>query len=295
MTAGHRLRGNAAALAGTLIWASAFPATQALLAHWSPLPLAAARLGLGCLTMLALAALLRQLPRWRTVPWRQVCLLGGCGSAGSVLCLITGQSLADPVTAAAIATSQPLVAAVMGYLAGRERLHAGQIAGVVLAVAGAMVVSPALQADGPGFRGGEPLLLLNVILWTWYSRGAGRHLAGLGDLAKGGLTMAVGAAVLVVLSLLVDLWHPLAVDVGAEALPWLLWMGTVAVGVSVPLWLTASRLLGVTVASLHVNLAPFYVILMGVALGGSVSLRQAAGAALIGVGAVVAQRRRKTA
>ena len=149
--------------------------------------------------------------------------------------------------------------------------------------------------DGPGFRGGEPLLLLNVVLWTWYSRGAGQHLSGLGDLAKGGLTMAVGALVLVLLSLAVTAWRPLSVDLGTDALPLLLWMGMVAVGVSVPLWLTATRLLGVTVASLHVNLAPFYVILIGVVLGGSVSLRQAGGAALIGIGAVVAQRRRKVA
>jgi hypothetical protein len=70
--------------------------------------------------MLGLAASLRQLPACGVVPCRQVALIGCVGSAGSVLCLITGQVLSDPVTAAAIATSQPLVAGVTGHVAGRE-------------------------------------------------------------------------------------------------------------------------------------------------------------------------------
>lgn len=292
MTAAERLRGNLAALLSTLLWASSFPATEVLLATWHPLPLAAARLALGSLTMLALAAAFGQMPALAHVPWGAVALIGGLGSAGSVLCLISGQALSDPVTAAAIATTQPLVAAVMGYLAGRERLHAAQLLGVALAIAGALLLSPSLRGDGPGFRGGEPLLILNVILWTWYSRATGERLGGLGSLATGGLTMACGAALLLVLAALIATAWPLAFAVGAPQLGWLAWMGVIAIGGSVPLWLVASRRLGVTVASLHVNLAPFYVVLLGLGVGGAIVPRQLAGAALIASGAVIAQLRR---
>lgn len=286
-------RGNLAAFVSTLLWASAFPVTQQLLATWDPLPLAAARLGLGSATMLVMAVLFRQLPTGKIVPWRTIVLLGGFGTAASVLCLIAGQALSDPVTAAAIATMQPVAAALLGFFGGRERLTPWQILGILLAVAGALLISPTVQGGGAGFRGGEPLLIANVLLWTWYSRAARERLAGLGDFAVGGLTMAVGSTALAVAAIAVSFFTPQALDLSLATMPWLLWMGMVAIGVSVPLWLMATRLLGVTIASLHINLAPFYVMLIGLALGGSIHAMQSAGAALVATGAVIAQRARQ--
>ena len=48
----------------------------------------------------------------------------------------------------------------------------------------------------------------------------------------------------------------------------LLWMSMIAIGLSVPLWFTCTRLLGITVAAIHTNLAPFYVMLIALAFGG---------------------------
>ena len=69
----------------------------------------------------------------------------------------------------------------------------------------------------------------------------------------------------------------------------LLWLGTMAIGLSVLLWFTCARLLGLTVAAIHTNLAPFYVMLMALAVGGTVSGRQLAGALLVAGGALLAQ------
>ncbi|HMR29415.1 MAG TPA: DMT family transporter [Geminicoccaceae bacterium] len=285
------LRGNLAAFLSTILWASAFPVTQHLLETWDPLPLAAARLGLASAAMLVMAFMSRQLPAARALPWRDICLLGGLGVAVSVLCLLAGQALSDPVTASAIATMQPVAALLIGYASGRERLRPLQIMGILLAVSGALVVSPASQ--GAAFRGGEPLLVANVLLWTWYSHGARERLGGLGTFAVGGLTMAVASAVLVAGSIAVSPIHPQAVDLSLDSLPWLFWMGVVGIGLSVPLWLSSVRLLGLAIASLHINLAPFYVILIGLLFGGSLSARQIFGAGLVATGAIVAQRFRQ--
>lgn len=284
-------RGNLAAFFSTILWASAFPVTQHLLETWDPLPLAAARLGLASAAMLTMAFLSRQLPVPRALPWRDIVLLGGIGVAVSVLCLLAGQALSDPVTASAIATMQPVAAALIGYASGRERLRPLQIMGILLAVSGALVISPAAQ--GAAFRGGEPLLVANVLLWTWYSHGARERLGGLGTFAAGGLTMAVASTALVLGTLVVTPFHPQAIDLGIASLPWLFWMGAVGIGLSVPLWLASVRLLGLAVASLHINLAPFYVILIGLLFGGSVGVQQILGAGLVAVGAIVAQRFRQ--
>jgi drug/metabolite transporter (DMT)-like permease len=262
-----------------------------LLETWDPLPLAAARLGLASAAMLGMAFLSQQLPAARALPWRDIALLGGLGVATSVLCLLAGQALSDPVTASAIATMQPVAAALIGYASGRERLGRLQIMGILLAVSGALVISPASQ--GAGFRGGEPLLVANVFLWTWYSHGARERLGGLGTFAAGGLTMLVASAVLTLGSIAMGPLQPQAADLSLASLPWLLWMGVVGIGLSVPLWLASVRLLGLAVASLHINLAPFYVILIGLAFGGSVGARQILGAGLVATGAIVAQRFRQ--
>ena len=69
----------------------------------------------------------------------------------------------------------------------------------------------------------------------------------------------------------------------------LVWMSMIAIGLSVLMWFTCARLLGITVAAIHTNLAPFYVMLIAVAFGGSVVWQQAIGATLVVAGAFLAQ------
>jgi drug/metabolite transporter (DMT)-like permease len=68
-----------------------------------------------------------------------------------------------------------------------------------------------------------------------------------------------------------------------------LWMSVVAIGCSVPLWFASARILGITVTAIHTNLAPFYVMLMALAFGGTISGRQVVGAVLVAAGALLAQ------
>ena len=50
-----------------------------------------------------------------------------------------------------------------------------------------------------------------------------------------------------------------------------------------------SGYLGIAMAALHINATPFYVMIMAVMLGGAWNWWQAAGAALVGFGVIVAQ------
>ena len=56
------------------------------------------------------------------------------------------------------------------------------------------------------------------------------------------------------------------------------------------LWIISVGRLGVAVASFHVNLAPFYVMVILVAMGGDWGWAQAIGAAVVAMGVVIAQR-----
>jgi drug/metabolite transporter (DMT)-like permease len=56
------------------------------------------------------------------------------------------------------------------------------------------------------------------------------------------------------------------------------------------LWVASAGRLGVAVAAFHVNVAPFYTMLILLALGGVWSWPQAIGAAIVAFGVVLAQR-----
>ena len=280
--------GNLIALFSTVLWSSAFPATEYLLRGWDPLVLCVARLFGAALSILLLTLVMGQVRELARAPWRDVWLLGALGVAAPVFLLIAGQNRSDAVTVAIVSTTLPLISALMSWFLDGRRPGALVAIGILLAIAGA-TVADAGGPDGP--RGGEILVLASMIAWIWYSRAALQRLAGFGDLALSGLTFAAGAliaAVVLAVALASGLALPrLALDTPNVSA--LLWMSMIAIGLSVPLWFTSARLLGITIAAIHTNLAPFYVMLIALAFGGTVSGRQAVGAALVAAGALLAQ------
>jgi drug/metabolite transporter (DMT)-like permease len=283
------LRGNLVAVASTAVWASAFPATDALLRDWSPLPLAAARLTLAALATLAVLAALGRARELAAVRRADALLFGGLGVGGSVGLLVAGQALAGGVVAAIVASMVPAFAAALdateGRLPDRRRLAA-----VALAVAGGAVAAAGPGAGGDG-AAGALLLAASGLAWTWGSRGLGRTSAAASDLARSCAGLAAGAAVLALAAAAAGLAGAAPVRWSAEPdrLPLLLWMGVVGIGLSFPLWIVSVRMLGLTVASLHGNLAPLYVVLFATLAGEAVGARELAGGALVVAAAVLAQ------
>jgi drug/metabolite transporter (DMT)-like permease len=287
------LTGNLIALVSTVLWSSAFPATEYLLRSWDPLLLCVARLAGAAVFILALAILAGQGRQLLRASWRDVLLLGSFGVAGPVFLLVAGQSRSDAVTVAIISTTLPLIAALMSWFVDGRRPGRPVVIGILLAVVGGSLAASADRGGADDPRGGELLVLGSMVLWIWYSRAALSRLAGHGDLALSGLTFAAGAMIaapIVAVALAFGLAQP-RLSVAGPDLAALLWMSMIAIGLSVPLWFTCTRLLGLTIAAIHTNLAPFYVMLIALAFGGAISPRQVLGAALVASGALLAQLR----
>lgn len=286
------LLGNVTAFASAFAWATSFPATEILLASWHPLPLTAARIGGAGLFLLVLLLLSRARHELRVAPWPDVVLVGTVGVAVAPLLLVTAQAWSDPVTVAVLATTAPAISAAVTAVETRERPPATVLAGILLAVLGGIFVSVHPFREEIGFRGGEPLMLVSLACWVWYSRAAVERLQGLSDLSKAALTTAAGGVVLlgVVGAVTVVGFGPFPVDWRPVNTLALAWTAFVAVGLSIVLWMSAVRLLGVTVASMHLNLAPFYVMLLAWASGATVDRGQLLGAALVALGVALSQR-----
>ena len=54
-------------------------------------------------------------------------------------------------------------------------------------------------------------------------------------------------------------------------------------------WVLSADRIGVTVAAIHINVVPFYVVILMLWFGGSLILTQIAGAILVAVGVILAQ------
>lgn len=291
-----RLVGNLASVASNLTWALTFPLTAALLAGWEPSLLAAARLAVAALSLWLVMLVLRRRPRLPDVSLALILRLSALMATGVVL-LVWGQTMADPVTASIIAVTMPLISAVLGWLEGRERLDRTLVLALGFALAGGIMAGlgrggAVLHPTLPGL--GELVVLAAFVAWTMFGRATVRRLAQVDDLTRTAV-MATGAAFwlgLVALVLLATGLVPPRLDLGATALLQLLLMGAVGVGLATVLWFVGARHLGVTVAAMHQNAVPFYVMLMGLAAGGTVQLAPVLGALLVAVGALIAQRRR---
>lgn len=287
------LRGNLLVALGVVLWATAFPLTDRLLLTWDPILLVPFRLGIGAVTLLLLGLVLQGRRALHGVPWRSALLVGGLGGGVGVVLFVSGQALSDGVTASIITTTGPAIALLLGWLGARGRPTAVALLGVGLAILGGVLATLGGASLRAGFRGGELLVLAAIVLWTWYSHAGVARLPMLGDLARSAVLLGCGAlaaGVLALLALGAGVARP-RVGLEAPVLLELLWVGTVAVGLSMPLWFAGVRRLGVTVASMHQNMAPVYVMFMALAVGGTLVVEQAVGALLVLAGAAITQLR----
>ena len=283
-------QGNLASTASMLCWATTFPATELLLASWDPVLLAAARLTVAAFVALLLLALFGKPRELSTAPWASILPIGGLGLGTGVLLLTLGQAHANLVIVAIIGTLVPLVSALFGVAQGTERIDLRLGIAITLAVAGG-IVATGVFSERIDFRGGELLALVSVVLWTWYSRASIDKLSMLSDLTKSTVNMLAGSVVITLAALVaVGLGLvPVSLDLGTASLVQLGWLGTIAVCLSTLLWLKAARLIGVTIAAMHQNLVPFYVMAMALAIGGRVETVQLVGGIMVVTAAVLAQ------
>lgn len=285
------LTGNILGAVSMMVWAAGFPAADLIMQSWDPVTAVTGRVTFATLPLVLLWLILEP-QGWRLPGWSRAIWVGGIGFGGGAITIILAQWYTDPVTVAIIAASSPLCATIVEWFAERTRLSRPFIFGLILSVIGGAV---ATGGGVPGNLGlGALFALASCLLFSWGSYRTVRDLPRHSVLGQTAATL-VGA--------LVFLWAGLALSLamGWTTLPdtlldprnlgLLVIYGTGAMAVSQFLWIAAVQRLGVSIASFHINIAPFYVMIFMLALGGSWSWHQVIGAAIVAFGVVAAQRR----
>jgi drug/metabolite transporter (DMT)-like permease len=284
-------------LLAALIWGSMIPVLGALAQHYDKWLLSWLRYVLGMPVLwLAMLAFPRPTAAPKPLHWGRLLQLGAAMAVFSVLYTF-GVAHAHPATAAIVLMCSPISATLLSRVMLGTVTPPGFALTLALVVAGGIMVvlgGPTHATGGFGLEGGEPLLVIASVCWSWYSIRAQQWLADRGQIALSALTSTVAAALLGLVCLAVGLttgihWPtepPSAVDIGM-----IVWVGVLGVAVAILLWNVGVSMVGVAVASLFSNSAPVFAIGIATLMGAEPDWLQLAGGAVVLAGIAQLQLR----
>lgn len=253
-------------------WGANVPVSKVMLADFDPIPMSAIRTGVATVVLAALLLLVEGATALRIgLGIRRFALLG-LMMGGFFVFYTLGIKFSNPITAAMVGVAGPLVSTATVRLVTKMRFDPGfSIALCLTVLGGGILVSSTLVGSGSvTFGGGEIIVLASNALWTlyslkaqaWFDRASQLHRAYVASLS------AFGWLALFSLVSIAAGWSrsPFAVT---DAWAWtqLLLIALFGSGLGVYFWNIGASRLGVAVASLWVNLVPFFAVLWSMAYG----------------------------
>lgn len=278
-------------------WGANVPVTKVMLQYYDLLPMAAVRTAVGATVLALLLVAVEGTRALRIDVGLDRFLSLGLMMASFFAIYAFGIYYSNPITAAAIQVAGPLVSAVTVRLLTGQRFDPGfGIALVLTLLGGAILAASSLVGRGPiTFGGGELIVLGSNALWTlyalkaqaWFDRASQLHRTYVASVSA---FLWMTAAALPIWAL--GLAHsPFGVS---DAWVWtqLIVVAAMSSGIGGYAWNIGASRLGVAIASLWVNLVPFFAVLWAMAYGFTPNAYQIVGG-LVALGGVVYMQWRK--
>lgn len=253
-------------------WGANLPVTKVMLRHYDLMPMAALRTVAATASLALLLSMVEGVRALRIDlgPVRFLAL--GFMMASFFAFYALGIYYSNPITAAAVQVAGPLVSAATVRLVTSQRFDPGFGVALALTVLGGMILSSSslFGAAHLTFGGGEIIVLASNALWTlysikaqaWFDRASQLHRAYVASLSS------MGWLILCSVGLIAVGWARSPFDV-SDAWIWtqLITVAILASGLGGYSWNIGASRLGVAVASLWVNLVPFFAVLWSMAYG----------------------------
>lgn len=284
------LAANLICMGSMLIWAAGLPAADHLIPLLPAEQLNALRMMLAAGSVVLFWLVTEGAGPLLRANWLKGVAVGSLIGLGAWF-LIKGQALGGAVTAAVISSTLPVVGIALEVLLDGRKVRPALVIGLVLSLAGG-VAALDLGTGGMSLGYGALLCFGSVVSFTLGSRltvtafpretPIGRTAVTLTGAAVAALTVAGGQVALGTAA-------PDFAGWGWAELGAILLFSVGALGISQVMWIMSVERLGIGLSALHINAAPFYVMLITFALGSPWNWTQAVAAALVGLGVLIAQ------
>ena len=285
------LAANLICMVSMLIWAAGLPAADHLIPMMVHEQLNALRMGLAGLSLILFWAAFEGLRPLLQVNWLKGIAVGSLIGLGAWL-LILGQSRGGAVTAAVISSSLPVVGIALEVVLDGRKITLALILGLILSLIGGVL---ALDLKGGGLSLGIGALLCFGSVLT-FALGSRLTVTAFPDQTPIGRTAVTLVGAAIASGLVAAVHYALGAAAAPDFSTWgaveiadILLYAVGAMAVSQVLWIMSVERLGIGLSALHINAAPFYVMLILFALGHPWVWSQVAAAALVGLGVLVAQ------
>lgn len=271
-----------AGVAVVVLWASAFPAIQVAVPGMGAIGLSFARLGVGSVALLVLAAIVKaRIPRLRDLGWIAAC--GFFGMAAYQLLLNWGELHVPAGTASIIVAAAPLVSVAVARVLFDERVSPVTIVGSAVALGGVAFVC--LARAGVSLSAAVWIVVASMVV-----QGIFHPLQR--PLLKKYTSLEVACYAMIAGALMTLPFVPFDLDelLGAGAGPWLsaIYLGLLPSAVGYVLWAYAVARMPVAVStSLLYLVPPVAVLIAWVWLGELPILPELLGGVIVIVGVTI--------
>jgi len=288
-TSNSPIAGNTLALIAIFLFAAGFPAAEVLLEVWHPITLMFFRLILAVATLVILWIFMEGLSQVLNAPWFKGIKIGILGFGLGTNLLLFAQWFTDPVTVALLATLIPVSAAILEVWDGRRKLTIKFAGGLIASITGGLIaVSENISID---LGLGVLMALASGFFYMWASDKSVTGLPAISSIARSTITFT-GAAVFTTFSFVIFftlgfIEIPSGVT-GAQFFNLIIY-SVIAMAISHIFFIIAVDKVGVAITSIHLNFAPFYVMIILFLLGGTWDLRAIIGASIVAFGVWLAQ------
>ncbi len=286
------LTGNALAVGSMVLWAAGFPAAELLLAEWHPITLMTLRLGMVMAFLLPLWMLMDGAAVLWRARWGRGVWVGMLGFGSGANLILFAQWFTDPVTVALIASATPICATIIEMFHGARRLSRRFLLGLAASVLGGAIAVGGSASPELGI--GVAMAIAAGFFFAWASDASVRDFPDLSVIGRSAITFA-GATLITATVCIALIWRGDITPPQTITVPQWLNLAVYAVAgmaLSQILFIASVARLGIALSSFHINIAPFYVMLIMLALGGVWDWRAALGAAVVGIGVLLSQPRR---
>lgn len=285
------LLANLICLASMVVWAAGLPAADLILPHMPPVALTAGRATLAALVLLPLWWLVEGRRAVLRANWLAGAWIGFVTLGLASFFIVIALRYNDAVTVAIVTAVMPVIGILLECIADKRPFTRALAVGLVLSVGGGLI---AVSGAGGRVDFGVGILaaLASTLCYTWGSRETVRALPGLTPLGRSSVTIAGCAAVALVAAVgdgLIRGQWPDWQAIGPAEFAGLAVFGIGSLAISQLLWIIVVGRLGIGAASMHSNATPFYTMVIVFLLGGAWNWWQTLGAAIVVLGALIAQ------